>query len=84
MENALTPIIGNPPYVQYRAACTRFFPSSEVEIYKKKYKTSYKQFDKYFIFVEQAIRKTKDAGYVCYIVPNKFFQRLAQENICET
>ena len=25
-------------------------------------------------FVEQAIRKTKDAGYICYIVPNKFFK----------
>lgn len=46
-----------------------------------KYKTSYKQFDKYFIFVEQAIRKTKDAGYVCYIVPNKFFKVGAGEHL---
>lgn len=41
----------------------------------------YKQFDKYFIFVEQAIRKTKDAGYICYIVPNKFFKVGAGEHL---
>lgn len=31
-------------------------PSAEVEVYKKKYKTSHKQFDKYFMFIEQAIK----------------------------
>ena len=41
----------------------------------------YKHFDKYFIFVEQAIRKTKDAGYICYIVPNKFFKVGAGEHL---
>lgn len=35
----------------------------------------------YFIFVEQAIRKTKDAGYICYIVPNKFFKVGAGEHL---
>lgn len=73
-------IIGNPPYVNTEGMHA-LLPSSEVEIYKKKYKTSYKQFDKYFIFIEQAIRKTKDAGYVCYIVPNKFFKVSAGEHL---
>lgn len=73
-------IIGNPPYVNTEGMHA-LLPSSEVEIYKKKYKTSYKQFDKYFIFVEQAIRKTKDAGYICYIVPNKFFKVGAGEHL---
>jgi len=73
-------IIGNPPYVNTEGMHA-LLPSSEVEIYKKKYITSYKQFDKYFIFVEQAIRKTKDAGYICYIVPNKFFKVGAGEHL---
>lgn len=41
-------IIGNPPYVNTEGM-HMLLPSAEVDIYKKKYKTSYKQFDKYFI-----------------------------------
>lgn len=73
-------IIGNPPYVNTEGMYA-LLPSSEVEIYKKKYKTSYKQFDKYFIFIEQALRKIKNIGYVCYIVPNKFFKVGAGERL---
>ena len=73
-------IIGNPPYVNTEGMHA-LLPKAEVEVYKKKYKTSHKQFDKYFIFVEQAINKVKEDGYVCYIIPNKFFKIGAGEKL---
>ena len=73
-------IIGNPPYVNTEGMHA-LLPSAEVEVYKKKYKTSHKQFDKYFIFIEQAINKINENGFVCYIVPNKFFKIGAGEKL---
>lgn len=78
--NPFSVIIGNPPYVNTEGMHA-LLPSPEVEIYKKKYKTSHKQFDKYFIFIEQAVRKTAENGYICYIVPNKFFKIEAGEKL---
>lgn len=78
--NHFSVIIGNPPYVNTEGMHA-LLPIPEVEIYKKKYKTSHKQFDKYFIFIEQAVRKTAENGYICYIVPNKFFKIGAGEKL---
>ena len=67
-------ITGNPPYV-HTSDMYSLLPLKEVkEVYKKKYDTAYKQFDKYFIFIERALNKLKPKGYLCYIVPNKFFK----------
>lgn len=67
-------IIGNPPYVN-TSDMHSLLPSKEVkDVYKKNYDTAYKQFDKYFIFIERALNKLKPKGYLCYIVPNKFFK----------
>jgi len=64
-------IIGNPPYVNTKDM-NNILPAKEVQVFKKKYVSSYKQFDKYFMFIERAIQKVKDKGYICYIIPNKF------------
>lgn len=66
-------IIGNPPYVQTKEMHS-LLPSAEIAAYKNNYSSVHKQFDKYFIFLERAIQKVKDDGYVCFIVPNKFFK----------
>ena len=78
--NGFDAIIGNPPYVNTEGM-HMLLPSVEFEIYKKKYRSAYKQFDKYFIFIERAIDKVKDNGFVCYIVPNKFFKIGAGESL---
>lgn len=66
-------IIGNPPYVSTEGLHGLLSPA-EFYIYKKHYQTAYKQFDKYFLFLERAIHKIKNGGFVCYIVPNKFYK----------
>ena len=66
-------IIGNPPYVKTEDIHT-LETEAEFAVYKRKYKSAYKQFDKYFLFLEEAFNLLKENGQMCYIVPNKFYK----------
>lgn len=65
-------IVGNPPYM--KSEDMKRFTPLELPLYKQSenYKTSYKQFDKYFLFIEQGINLLADDGILGYIVPSKF------------
>lgn len=63
-------IVGNPPYMSTEDM--KNITPFELPIYKEHYKSAYKQFDKYFIFIERCVGLLKDNGYLGYIVPSKF------------
>ncbi|MCC4227114.1 Eco57I restriction-modification methylase domain-containing protein [Zunongwangia profunda] len=63
-------IVGNPPYMATEHI--KEFTPLELPIYKTKYNSSYKQFDKYFLFIERGFELLKKGGYFGYIVPSKF------------
>jgi len=63
-------IVGNPPYMATEHM--KQFTPLELPLYKKYYSSSYKQFDKYFLFIERGLDLLKPKGYFGYIVPSKF------------
>lgn len=66
-------ILGNPPYVSTEDMHNLLL-DAEFSIYKKEYQSAYKQFDKYFLFIEKALKHMKEHGRLCYIIPNKFYK----------
>lgn len=73
-------ILGNPPYVKTEDLHL-ISEKTEFEIYKSKYCSAYKQFDKYFLFVEQALRLLGADGVLSYIIPNKFYKTAAGQEL---
>ncbi len=65
-------IIGNPPYLTTEGM--KNVTPKELPLYKQKYASAYKQFDKYIIFVERATSLLKENGLLGYIVPLKFMK----------
>lgn len=65
-------VVGNPPYLSTEGM--KNLTPKELPIYKKKYVSAYKQFDKYIVFVERALSLLNDGGMLGYIVPSKFMK----------
>lgn len=63
-------IVGNPPYM--KSEDMKNITPLELPLYKKIYISAYKQFDKYFLFLEQGMNLLKADGILGYIVPSKF------------
>ena len=65
-------IVGNPPYLSTEGI--NIATPKELPLYKQKYASAYKQFDKYIIFIERAASLLKEDGLLGYIVPLKFMK----------
>lgn len=65
-------IIGNPPYLTTEGM--KNVTPKELPLYKQKYVSAYKQFDKYIVFIERATSLLKENGLLGYIVPLKFMK----------
>lgn len=64
-------IVGNPPYLKTEDMVN--LEPAEHRFYLKHYKTAYKQFDKYYLFIERAVRDLlKPDGKFGMIVSRKF------------
>jgi len=72
-------VIGNPPYMATEHM--KQLTPLELPIYKTIYDTAYKQFDKYFLFIERAYNLLKPNGKIGYIVPIKFTKVGAGKNL---
>lgn len=65
-------IVGNPPYM--KTEDIKEFTPNEHKLYPNRYKSAYKQYDKYFLFIERAFKLLKENGSMGYIVPSKFMK----------
>ena len=63
-------IVGNPPYM--KSEDMKNITPLELPLYKTNYTSAYKQFDKYFLFLEQGLNLLTNGGILGYIVPSKF------------
>ena len=63
-------IVGNPPYI--KSEDMKNITPLELPLYKTNYTSAYKQFDKYFLFIEQGLNLLNGDGVLGYIVPSKY------------
>lgn len=72
-------IVGNPPYM--KTEDIKNITPIEYKLYAQYYTSAYKQYDKYFLFIERALQLLKTDGRLGYIVPSKFMKVGAAENL---
>lgn len=65
-------IVGNPPYMS--SEDMKNLTPLEHPLYPKKYSTAYKQYDKYYLFIERGLHLLKSDGILGYIIPSKFMK----------
>lgn len=65
-------VIGNPPYMS--SEDMKNLIPLEHPLYPSKYDSAYKQYDKYFLFIERGLQLLKDDGNLGYIIPSKFMK----------
>lgn len=78
-ETRFDVIVGNPPYMATEDM--KQLTPNELPLYKSNYTSAYKQFDKYYIFIERGFALLKDGGYFGYIIPSKFLKVGAAKNL---
>ncbi len=72
-------IVGNPPYMATEHM--KEYTPLELPLYKHCYQSAYKQFDKYYLFIERGVQLLKPNGFLGYIVPSKFSKVGAGEKL---
>lgn len=72
-------VVGNPPYMKTEEML-RIHPQ-EMQYYKREYSTPYRQFDKYFVFIELGVSRLKSDGWLGMVVPNKWITNDAGNNL---
>lgn len=70
LPNSFDIVLGNPPYVKTEEMLSE--NADEMAYYKTKYDTAYKQFDKYFVFIELALSKMNAGAWLGMVIPNKW------------
>ncbi len=63
-------VVGNPPYMKTEEMKTRCL--GEFDYYRSTYSTPYRQFDKYFVFIEKGLSVLREGGLLGMVVPNKW------------
>jgi len=72
-------VVGNPPYM--KTEDIKNITPKEYKLYPKRYESAYKQYDKYFLFIQRAMQLLKEGGSMGYIVPSKFMKVGAGRNL---